>query len=582
LDYYCHHPLLADGNVIIDTPGIDAPVERDRALTYEKIQDPDTSAVVCVLKPASAGEMTTEETELLELIQNNPGVRDRVFYVFNRIDETWYNGQLRQRLEQLISEQFWDSDRVYQTSALLGFYGRQIKQTSERDRFGLDSIFSEGVRTLGGEEDTPQFVSEFNNYCANSGKLSNTIFRVSLHSYETPNQNYVRILSEWGNSLINQLIKDSGIEDFSTAITRYLTEEKRPQLFITLAEDLEKICIPLAEHWQAVYRDLMSQPQEIESMKTQELQQLNQQLKQVGEEFQTHLSQEVNQVIVNGDNAFEADFNQLQARMVSRLDELLQTFSVRDAYSRATQTHPNNSTAPLIAVLVEALYYLANELETVLEESATLIIENYFQRLQEKLRHQDYYRRLYRLLGDDSGIEKELETVKNTLIIAMKNAAHTECDRYVRESPRFYDEGTFSIYQFRQTLQQTSQSYDAESMVKAEPSIRQLLKLDFEPKVDQTIRSNFRQIINNSLKKNLLPMANQQAEAILQQYEKARSNLEQTLEQEAEARLAKNKQLQSETVEKVNQYNEAVQGINRCLQQLELYEHQLNEINLPQ
>jgi ElaB/YqjD/DUF883 family membrane-anchored ribosome-binding protein len=317
-------------------------------------------------------------------------------------------------------------------------------------------------------------------------------------------------------------------------------------------------------------------------MKTQELQQLNQQLKQVGEEFQTHLSQEVNQVIVNGDNAFEADFNQLQARMVSRLDELLQTFSVRDAYSRATQTHPNNSTAPLIAVLVEALYYLANELEKVLEESATLIIENYFQRLQEKLRHQDYYRRLYRLLGDDSGIEKELETVKNTLIIAMKNAAHTECDRYVRESPRFYDEGTFSIYQFRQTLQQTSQSYDAESMVKAEPSIRQLLKLDFEPKVDQTIRSNFRQIINNSLKKNLLPMANQQAEAILQQYEKARSNLEQTLEQEAEARLAKNKQLQSETVEKVNQYNEAVQGINRCLQQLALYEHQLNEISLPQ
>ncbi len=580
LEYYCDHPLLADGNVIIDTPGIDAPVERDRALTYDKIKDPDTSAVVCVLKPAAAGEMTTEETELLELIKGNPGVRDRVFYVFNRIDETWYNAQLRQRLEGLISEQFWDSDRVYQTSALLGFYGSQVKQTSERDRFGLDSIFSDSVRTLGGEEDTPQFVSEFNNYCGNSGKLSNTIFRVSIHSYETPNQNYVRILNEWGNTIISQLIQDSGIEDFRTAITRYLTEEKRPQLFITLADDLEDICIELAEYWKATYRDLISQPQEIESMKKQELQQLNQQLKAVGEEFRNHLSTEVNQVIVNDDHDFEADFNQLQARMVSRLDELLQTFSVRDAYSRATYNHPYNSTAPLIAVLVEALYYLANELEKVLEESAELVLDNYFQRLLDKLRHQDYYRRLYRLLGDDSGIESKLENLKNNLVIAVKNAAHTECDRYVRESPRFYDEGTFSIYQFRETLKQTSQSYDAESMVEAEPSIRQLLKLDFEPKVDHTIRTNFRQIINNTLKTNLLPMADQHAETILQQYEKARENLEQTLEQEAEARIAHNQHLQTETQEKVHQYNEAVKGINACLQGMGLYENQLSEIIL--
>lgn len=81
-------------------------------------------------------------------------------------------------------------------------------------------------------------------------------------------------------------------------------------------------------------------------------------------------------MIVNGDNTFEADFEQLQARILSRLDELLPTFSVRNAYSQATQTNPNNSTAPLIAVLVEALYYLANELEKVLEESAELVLEN--------------------------------------------------------------------------------------------------------------------------------------------------------------------------------------------------------------
>jgi replication fork clamp-binding protein CrfC len=99
VEYYCHHDLLKDGNILIDTPGIDAPVKRDADLTYRKIEDPDTSAVVCVLKPASAGDMTTEETDLLERTRSNPGIRDRVFYVFNRVDETWYNTRLQPGLQ---------------------------------------------------------------------------------------------------------------------------------------------------------------------------------------------------------------------------------------------------------------------------------------------------------------------------------------------------------------------------------------------------------------------------------------------------------------------------------------------------
>ena len=88
----------------------------------------------------------------------------------------------------------------------------------------------------------------------------------------------MRILSEQGTPLINQLIQDSGIEEFRTSITRYLTEEKRPQLFKNLADDLEDICIKLKKHYQSVQIDLDSQPREIESMKEYELQKLNQQL----------------------------------------------------------------------------------------------------------------------------------------------------------------------------------------------------------------------------------------------------------------------------------------------------------------
>jgi replication fork clamp-binding protein CrfC len=576
IEYYCYHPLLEDGNVLVDLPGIDAPVKKDAELTYRKIEDPDTSAVVCVLKPASEGDMTTEETELLEKMRSNLSIRDRVFYVFNRIDQTWYNSQLRQRLDNLIQNQFRDSTRVYKTSGLLGFWGSQVKnQTNGNNRFGLDSIFAESVKSLGGEEETPQFISEFNHYCSNSGKLTRTEFKVSVNSYETPNENFVRILSEWGNPLVEQLIADSGIEEFRHSITRYLTEEKRPQLFASLADDLHPLCVNLGKYYITQWRDLDSQPREIEAMKAQELTRLNQELKEVGRDFSEHITEEVNKIIVNEDPLFDEDFRKMKARMVSHLDQLLQTFSVTNAYSRATKSHPRNSTAPLIAVLVEALYYLSNELEDVLVEEIKGLIPRFCQRLLDRIRQSNYYRKLYRLLGNDGGIENQIKQMEVNLIQGLISEARTECDRYVRESPRFYDEGTFSIYQFRQTLQQTSQGYDCQSMVEAEPAIRQLLRLDFEPKVSATVRQNFRQTINQTIKTNLLPMAEKHANDILQKYEIARLFLEQTLEQEAQEKIARNTSLQKILEQKIEEYNQSVSGINSCLQAMKVYERQL-------
>jgi hypothetical protein len=309
----------------------------------------------------------------------------------------------------------------------------------------LDSIFSESIKGATEEEETPQFVSEFNNYCANSGKLTRTEFKVSVNSYETPNENYYRILSESGGALIDRLIADSGIEEFRQAITHYLTEEKRPQLFATLADDLQPLCIELKK------------------------------------------------------------------------------------------------------------FYL-------------------------QIKKQEYYRKLYRLLGNDGNIEKELIELQKLLNHALKSEATSECDKYVRESPRFYDEGTFSIYQFRQTLQQTSQGFDAQSIIEAEPAIRQLLKLDFEPKVSTTIRRNFRQTINQTLKTHLLHLADKQADFIPQHYGRARAYLERGLQQEAETKIALDLRLQAETEEKIKVYNEAVSGVNSCLEAMQLFDRLLPKI----
>jgi replication fork clamp-binding protein CrfC len=578
IEYYCHHELLKDGNVLIDTPGIDAPVKRDAELTYDKIKDPDTSAVVCVLKAAETGELTSDETALLETMRANPGIRDRVFYAFNRVDKTWYNAQLRQRLERLLHDQFQDTTRVYKTSGLLGFYGSQLRQTNWGDRFGLDSIFAEETCGMLGQEESPLFVTEFNNYCA-SGKLVGSNLRPEVRGYELPNDNYIRILSECGTPIIEQLIKDSGIEAFRTAITQYLTEEKRPQLFAALADDLQPLCIALRKTYIDAWQYCDRQPRDVDAMKEQELQQLSQDLTQVGDDFRTHIEQELNQVVASNLNqTFESDFRKLQALMVNALDDLLKGFSVAAVHQQAQTSHRRNSVVPLLGILAEAFYYLANGLERILEDAAQEVVSHFFRYLLEQVRTQPYYANLYRMLGDDSGIEQRLRQLQEQVCHAIQNEARTECDRYVRERPEFFAEGTASIFQLRQTLQQSCKGYDYQSMIEAEPAIRQLLKLDFEQKVKETVMFTFRQTINQTLNSHLLDTAEELADSVIQKYEQARIYLAKTLEKEAQEKIAAIQQQQEAVERNIETYNQAILEINLCLERMLLDRKKLPEV----
>ena len=574
VEYYCNHPLLEDGNVIIDTPGIDAPVKKDAALTFEKIQHPDTSAVVFVLKTAATGEMTSEETELSETMQSNAGIRDRVFYVFNRIDETWTNDQLLHRLNHTISSQFRNSSKIYKTSGLLGFYGSQIKNTSLSDRFGLDTVFAESVKSVGGEEGTPQFVNEFNSYCLVSGKLVDTIkFPIppSVLGTHIKNEKYVRLLTGLGTGVIEQLIKDSGIEEFRTAITRYLTTEKRPLLFADLADDLQPICIALRQSYLKVWHDLESQPSDIEAIKSQELQKLSQELKLNGDRLREHIVQEVNVAVASDrDESLEADYLKLKTKMVKRLDELIINFSVAVVHQRAQASHRRNSVVPVMGILTEGFYFLANELEDVLVECSKEIISNFFQSLIEKIKKADYYRELYRLLGNDGETESYLQSLMGKASEALVNEAKTECDRYVRERSEFYATDNLGPWQLQQTLHQACRSYDYQSMIGSEPAIRQFLKLDFEFKVKDTVLRTFRQTINQTLNTHLLAGADKQADKILQQYDRAREYLAQTLEKEAQLKIDNNRRLQGEVKQNIDAYNGAVSSINQCLEAMQL------------
>jgi hypothetical protein len=481
---------------------------------------------------------------------------------------------LRDRLNHTISSQFRNSSKIYKTSGLLGFYGSQIKNTSLGDRFGLDSVFAESVKSVGGDEGTPQFVNEFNSYCLVSGKLDITRFPIPYSVLETnvKNEKYVRLLSSLGSGLIGQLIKDSGIEEFRTAITRYLTMEKRPLLFADLADDLQPICIALRQSYLEAWLQLETQPRDIEAIKSQELQKLSRDLKEIGDRLYEDICQEVNEAVASDRNqSLEADYFKLKTNMVRRLDELIANFSVAVVHQRAQASHRRNSVVPVMGILTEGFYFLANELEEVLVESSKEIIANFFLNLIEKIKKADYYRELYRLLGNDGGTESYLQSLMVKASDALVNEAKTECDRYVRERPTFYAEGPNGFcYQLHQTLFEACRGYDYQSMIGAEPAIRQLLQLDFEFKLKDTVVRTFRQTINQTLNTHLLAGAEKQGDEILQQYDRARAYLAQTLEKEAQAKIDNNRRLQGDIKQNIDAYNAAVSNINACLEVMQL------------
>ncbi len=77
----------------------------------------------------------------------------------------------------------------------------------------------------------------------------------------------------------------------------------------------------------------------------------------------------------------------------------------------------------------------------------------------------------------------------------------------------------------------------------------------------------------------MLPLAEKQGNEILQQYNNARTYLEKTLEKEAEEKIAGNVRAQKEVESKIADYNQAVCGINNCLQAMQLHSHSLPVIN---
>jgi hypothetical protein len=139
-------------------------------------------------------------------------------------------------------------------------------------------------------------------------------------------------------------------------------------------------------------------------------------------------------------------------------------------------------------------------------------------------------------------------------------------ERSSRECPEFFADNTASLFQLQATLQQACQGYDYQSMVGAEPAIRQLLKMDFEQKVSTTVMRTFRQTINQMLNIHLLPAVRAQGQDISEQYDQARQYMAVVLQREAEEKLRLNQSLLAAVEQNIDLYNASISSVNACLE----------------
>lgn len=117
-----HHaaPLLRDGAIVVDTPGVGSVFEHNSDTTYQLLAEAD--AVVIVL--AADQPLSSEELELLKALR---GVTERILFVVNRVDvlaATETEASVRFIREMLATLEGQSPERVFPLSARLSLEAR--------------------------------------------------------------------------------------------------------------------------------------------------------------------------------------------------------------------------------------------------------------------------------------------------------------------------------------------------------------------------------------------------------------------------------------------------------------------------
>ncbi|TAF09293.1 MAG: hypothetical protein EAZ77_05435 [Nostocales cyanobacterium] len=571
IDYFCHEPLL-EGNVLIDTPGIDAPLERDAELTFKKVSDPETAAVICVFQTAKVGEITTEETRLIEATKANRSIRDRVFWIFNLIDLTWYNSQLREKLSGHKAGFY----NAYETSSLLGFYASMVaKSGNEDNKFGLSSIFQNGLNS----KESEIFLNSFKDFYEKRYKPNHP--QVSLQTSGVLKEDYLQILrSDHGKDVLNAIIKDSGIEQFREAISNYLIKEKRPSLYKALAEDVEKLCTKIVAFYSKQKQVLELMPKDIqgieEELKDKELLQLRENLDLLSSSFEEDIRAIVDEVIKQECPGFEPNILKIHS-LSNELLTFIDNLSFKDVFSKVIRKDDKASEKPFTAIFSASIELVVEHLEELLignfpfsyedvesEKSNPLVkflIDQFFIYLEDFVEQTSSYRNLLKEVNASAchDLIDSIQKLKIQVWRSVHDAISIKCHSFLRESDKYYR--AFENNQFSSVMgSDKGLSLLFPTNDEQEELMRKALKADFVDKFAEIIFIDIRRDLNYLLKRYLLELATKKSRAY-EWYEVAREEIIQNLTREANQKKQDHDKQEAELQDKIAFYHKLVDSI---------------------
>lgn len=590
IDYYCHNDLLDSGNILIDLPGIDAPIQRDRDLTLKRLQDEKTGAVIFMPSVAHEGTLSQEEIDYNTLIQENKGIRSRVFFVFNRVDETWINTENRNQFEQSLKNDFNllnindkdETKRIYETSALLGFYTSLIQDYIATN--GIESIKIPRTIEGGIEVNNTKIPKQYLISLVNFFRYKKNInFEVDdSTNNDVLAKEIQEILNQKYSASLEDAITESGIPRFRQSICNYVNHKKRPQLYKQLSEDLQKLCRQLQKEYVDKSSELKNYPQTIEELKASAKENIEEELKAISKQFDEHIDQAYRDFITGSWEDFATEYNILKQNTTQFLKDLIDRFdfSLNKLYNQAIFNRRNNyGTAPILSIFVEPFYLLSSELEDFFVKESNRVTKKIFQILENQIQKQNYYHNLEKLLGYDANfLLEEVDKEGQIFVDIIKEFAIRICQEYIRESPHFYQQHDNEVSEYPSSSQTVSFLEILGEILKGiedkfgepvpnkdiENSIRDLFRVQFS--TDETelnnLYSKFGFQIKVSFGKRLEPMREKLKNEIIHKFDLAAQKSDQRLETEAESKFNSYESRKADLQTKIEQYNQIVKGIN--------------------
>ncbi|MEM7590055.1 MAG: dynamin family protein [Cyanobacteria bacterium P01_A01_bin.83] len=454
IDYYCKNSLLDSGNILIDLPGIDAPIKRDRDLTENRLKDEKTGAVVFMPSSAYEGALSQEEIEINSLIKANPGIRSRVFFVFNRVDETLSDAQKRNKFAQSLQRDFVflsedsedETKRIYSTSALLGFYSSVIKKYIDEngiEAINIPSAIEHGIK-IGNSKIPKKYLDSLVYFLRYKQKLNLTTASDPTNSDVLAKE--IKEIINKHSSSFEDVVAASGIPRLQQSIRDYVNLKKRPQLYLQLNEDLQSLCRQLREKYKKQWIYLNNSPQTTEELKADAKKKIDDDLKNISKDFEKHINQ-VKRDFSTSTEVWEdlkKEFEALKENTTQFLKTLVDSsdFSLDKLYKKAVNNRiDNDSIAPIVSIFVEPFYSLSSEFQSFFTKESSKITRKIFNILISQIQKQDYYNTLENLLEEEpSFLLNEVDKEGMIFVRIIEDVAKRICQEYIRESANFYDQ----------------------------------------------------------------------------------------------------------------------------------------------